>query len=315
MGASVAGTFLGACDAWSVIARGDERSPGGSPLSIPALMARKFKATEIRLDAVKERNEAYTSYLMFHESDGLRLTGMASIPNGRGPFPVVLLNHGYAHPSRYTTGSGTRVMSDILASRGYLTLASDYRGLGQSEDNTSINLGIRLEFAVDVLNLAAAAPSLPEAQTQPIGIWGHSLGGELALRAAAVDRNIGPVAVWAPMSPWIDDLATYYLLPAGESSKELRAALSTGNYLGQIQGPVDIHQGTADQVVDPAWATKIDRTLRSEGVTSTLHEYPDLGHLLDLDARTVVSSLYEKVVSPISKTAEFFDQTLRLPEH
>ena len=82
-----------------------------------------------------------------------------------------------------------------------------------------------------------------------------------------------------------------------------------------MRGPVDIHQGTADQVVDPAWATKIDRTLRSEGVTSTLHEYPDLGHLLDLDARTVVSSLYEKVVSPISKTAEFFDQTLRLPEH
>ena len=88
-------------------------------------------------------------------------------------------------------------------------------------------------------------------------------------------------------------------MPAGESSKELRAALSTGNYLGQIQGPVDIHQGTADQVVNPDWATKIDSELRSEGVTSTLHEYPELGHLLGLDESIVL------------KTAEFFDQPLR----
>ena len=290
---------MGACDAWSVIARGDDQSPGGSPLSIPALRARQFKATEIRLDAVKEQHEAYKSYLMFHESVGLRLTGMATIPNGRGPFPVVLLNHGYARPSLYETGDGTRAMRDILSSRGYITLASDYRGLGESEDDTSIKLGIRLEFAVDVLNLAAAVPSFPEAQTGPIGIWGHSLGGELALRAAAVDGNIGPVAVWAPMSPWIDDLVTKYLLPAGESSKELRAALSTGNYLSHIQGPVDIHQGTADQVVEKNWATKIDSKLRSEGVTSTLHEYPELGHLLGLDERIVL------------KTAEFFDQPLR----
>ncbi len=303
VGASVAGTLLGACDAWSVIARGDDRSPGGSPLSIPALRARQFKATEIRLHAVTVRHETYTSYLMTHESDGLRLTGMATVPNGRGPFPVVLLNHGYAHPSRYKTGAGTRVMSDILASHGYLTLASDYRGLGESEDDTSINLGIRLEFAVDVLNLAAAAQSLPEAQTGPIGIWGHSLGGELALRAAAVNRDIGPVAVWAPMSPWIDDLATYYRLPAGESSKELRATLSTGNYLGQIRGPVDIHQGKADQVVNPAWATKIHFGLRSAGVSSNLYEYPKLGHLLDLGGRIVISS-----------TAEFFDRTFRLAQ-
>jgi len=290
---------MGACDAWSVIARGDDQSPGGSPLSIPALRARQFKATEIRLDAVKEQHEAYKSYLMFHESDGLRLTGMATIPNGRGPFPVVLLNHGYARPSLYETGDGTRAMRDILSSRGYITLASDYRGLGESEDDTPINLGIRFEFAVDVLNLAAAAPSLPEARPGPIGIWGHSLGGELALRAAVVDRNIGPVAVWAPMSPWIDDLVTEYLLPAGESSKELRFKLSTGNYLGLMRGPVVIHQGTADPVVDPDWATKIDRELTAKGVTSTLHEYPELGHLLGLDERIVL------------KTAEFFDQPLR----
>ena len=300
LAACATGVSLAGCDLWATFGKSDELSPGGSRLSIPALRARTFGPGEIRLHDVSVRRPTYTSYVMTYLSDGLRVTGIASIPVGSGPFPVVLLNHGYALPSRYETGEGTRVMSDALASHGFLTLASDYRGLGGSDDNTSLNLGIRLEFAIDILSLAAAVRSLPEARTRPIGIWGHSLGGELALRAAVVDGNIGPVAVWAPMSPWMDDLAAYYRLPAGESSMDLRTTLSTGNYLSQIRGPIDIHQGEADQVVNPAWAGKIHRALLSEGIRSTLHLYPDQGHLLDSAAGIVVST-----------TTAFFEETFR----
>jgi dipeptidyl aminopeptidase/acylaminoacyl peptidase len=298
-----AGATLVGCDLWTTFGKPDGLSPGGSRLSIPALRVRTYGPGEIRLHDASIRRPTYTSYIMTYRSEELRVTGIASIPVGSGPFPVILLNHGYALPSRYETGEGTRVMSDVLASRGFVTLASDYRGLGGSDDTPSLNLGIRLEFAIDVLNLAAAARSLPEAQPGPIGIWGHSLGGELALRAAAVDRNIGPVAVWAPMSPWMDDLAAYYRLPASQSSQELRATLSTGNYLSQIRGPIDIHQGAVDQVVNPAWARKIHHALLSEGIRSTLHLYPDQGHLLDSGTRTVVSA-----------TTDFFEKNFRSSE-
>ncbi len=300
LGAGVAAAAgLGACDVWNLVGRPDARSPGGSPLSIPALRARAFPPTEIRLHAAAARHDAYTAYLMTHEADGLRLTGMAAIPKGRGPFPVVLLNHGYTLPAQFETGDGTRVLSDALAQRGYLTLATDYRGLGGSEDDAAFNPGARLEFVIDVLSLAASAPTLPEAQDGPIGAWGHSLGGELAVRAAAVDPNIGPLASWAALSVWIDDIVDYYRVPTSRASRGLRAALSAGNYLDALTGPVDIHQGEGDRVVDPAWASKLHAALTAAGVASQLHLYPNLGHELTAGAHQVVRD-----------TVRFFERSL-----
>ena len=233
---------LSSCDVWNLVGQPSARSPGGSPLSIPALRARRFPPSEIRLHKVAARDDDHTSYVMSYASDDLHVTGMATIPIGQGPFPVVLLNHGYVLPSQYATGVGTRVMAHALARRGYVTLATDYRGLGGSQDDSRINIGARLEFVIDVLNLASAAREFPEAQPGRVGMWGHSLGGELAIRAGVVDPWIGPIALWAPLSVWIDDISDYYRVPTSSSSDQLRANLSAGNYLEGLAGPVDIHQ-------------------------------------------------------------------------
>ena len=293
LAAGGAALSLGACDVWNLVGRPNARSPGGSPLSILALRARRFPPSEIRLHRAAARYDAYTSYLMSYTSDDLHITGMATIPTGLGPFPVVLLNHGYVLPSQYATGEGTRVMADALARRGVLTLATDYRGLGGSEDDAQLNFGARLEFAIDVLNLASAAREFPEAQPGRIGAWGHSLGGELAIRAGVVDPGIGPIAVWAPLSAWLDDISDYYRVPTSRSSADLRAALSAGNYLEALTGPVDIHQGGEDRVVDPAWASKLRLALEAAGVASNLYVYPGVGHLLNASAQTVVRNSAE----------------------
>ena len=290
---------LGACDVWNLVGQPNARSPGGSPLSIPALRARRFPTPEIRLHRATTRHEAYTSYTMSYTSDDLRITGMATIPVGGGPFPAVLLNHGYTLPVQFSTGEGTRVMAHTLAHLGYVTLATDYRGLGGSQDSTQLNVGARLDFVIDVLNLAAAAREFPEAQRGLIGMWGHSLGGELAVRAAAVDPWIGPVALWAPLSVWMDDLSDYYGVPTSRSSSQLRAALSAGNYLDRLTGPVDIHQGGADRVVNPAWASKLHAALQDANVASSLYVYPEVGHLLNAAAHSVVGN-----------TVDFFQRNL-----
>ena len=295
----VAAAALSACDIWNLVGRPDAQSPGGSPLSIPALRARAYPPSEIRLHKATTRHDAYTSYTMSYVSDGLHITGMATIPTGPGPFPVVLLNHGYTLPAQYTIGAGTRVMADALASSGYITLATDYRGLGGSQDDAQFNVGARLEFAIDVLNLGSAARELPEAQPGPVGAWGHSLGGELAVRAAAAQPWIGPVALWAPLSVWLDDLSDYYRVPTSTSSQQLRAALSAGNYLENVTGPVDIHQGENDMAVNPAWASKLHLALQAAGVTSNLYLYPGLGHLLTAGSQVVVRN-----------TVEFFQRAL-----
>ncbi len=291
LGLAAAGTSalaISGCDIWNLVGQPDARSPGGSPLSIPALRARRFPPSEIRLHRVAARHDAYTSYLMSYDSDGLHITGMATIPTGQGPFPVALLNHGYVLPSQYATGVGTRVMADALSRRGFVTLATDYRGLGGSQDDMRLNIGARLEFVIDVLNLAAAAREFPEAQRGLIGIWGHSLGGELAIRAGVVDPWIGPIALWAPLSVWLDDISDYYRVPTSRSSDQLRAALSAGNYLEGLTGPVDIHQGAEDFAVDPAWGAKLRLALGEAGVASNLYIYEGVGHLLNASAQIVV---------------------------
>ncbi len=291
LGLIAAGTSalaVSGCDIWNLVGQPDARSPGGSPLSIPALRARRYPPSEIRLHKMAARHDDYTSYLMSYDSDGLHITGMATIPTGPGPFPVALLNHGYVLPSQYATGVGTRVMADALSRRGVVTLATDYRGLGGSQDDMRLNIGARLEFAIDVLNLAAAAREFPEAQRGLIGIWGHSLGGELAIRAGVVDPWIGPIALWAPLSVWIDDISDYYRVPTSRSSNQLRAALSAGNYLERLTGPVEVHQGADDLAVNPAWASKLRLALEEAGVASNLYLYPGVGHLLNASAQTVV---------------------------
>ena len=288
-----------ACDVWSVLGQADDRYVGGSPFSIEALRARSYRDGDIRLHRVMERHPSHTTFAMTYRSDGLLITGVATIPLRPGPHPVVVLNHGFAFPIRFSSGDGTRAMAAELSPRGFITLASSYRGLGGSEDDATVNTGARLEFAIDVLNLVASIPSLASAKPDRIGMWGHSLGCDLTLRAAEVDGRVQPLGLWAPLSPWADDLIDYYRLPTVSSSQELRNALSPGNHLSYLQGPVAIHQGTSDRAVAPAWAARLQAALVEAGVDSEMTVHPGVGHLLTADAHAVVT-----------KTADFFERHL-----
>ena len=50
------------------------------------------------------------------------------MPDGKGPFPAVVLNHGYIEPSIYVTGQGLMREQDYLARAGFVVLHTDYRG-------------------------------------------------------------------------------------------------------------------------------------------------------------------------------------------
>ncbi len=298
-GLALAAGAAQACDAWSVVGNADDRYPGGSPFAIEALRARDYRAGDIRLHRTLNQRPRYTTYAMTYRSDDLLLTGVATIPNSAGPHPVVVLNHGFTLPVQYQSGDGTRALATELSPRGFITLASDYRGLGGSEDDSSMNLGARLDFAIDVLNLVASIPSLPDAQHERVGMWGHSLGCDLALRAAEVDSRVQPVGMWAPLSAWAEDLVDYYRLPTLSSSEDLRHALSPGNFLEYLVGPVTIHQGAADLAVKPRWAERLHEALEEAGVESELTIHPGVGHYLTRNARRAVT-----------ETADFFEREL-----
>src|SRR3989344_4635794 len=72
-----------------------------STLNIPHFRTMRLQGTGLTLGDVLDRNDVYTRYAITYRSNGLLITGIMNIPEGAGPFPLVILNHGYLARSVY----------------------------------------------------------------------------------------------------------------------------------------------------------------------------------------------------------------------
>jgi uncharacterized protein len=246
---------------------------------IEQLRNNEYKGGKIKIEETLAHNNSYTSYIFSYPSDNLKIYGMMNVPEGNGPFPVIVLNHGYFSPSSFSSGDGTRTMADILATKGYITVASDYRGHGQSEDEKQGSRGHRPEFAIDVLNLIASIKSIKKADPNRIGMWGHSMGGEVSLRTAEVTDKVKAIVLWAPTSANASDNANFYggRHSANTNNPELDG-VSPINYLKYISAPISLHQGLVDVEVKPEWSKELNDALKKQGKQIQYFEYPGQDH-------------------------------------
>lgn len=128
---------------------GNTQIPNSNRSQIPLLGGRDYKASEITIEETLPKESNFTPYIISYTSDNLKIYAAMNVPDGNGPFPVILLNHGYYNTQTFQTGNGTIGMATILANNGYLTVASDYRGHGKSEGQGG---GHQPDYAIDVLN-------------------------------------------------------------------------------------------------------------------------------------------------------------------
>src|SRR5919108_4981459 len=180
------------------------RSPASvHPVSLPALMRRTYDGRDLRTISVLARNGAYTRYAIRFRSGRLRISGIMNVPAGRGPFPVVILNHGYIDPDIYTAGRGLAREQDYLARRGYVALHVDYRNHAQSDDDPNYELNLRLGYTEDVINAVypVKESSLPYLDGDRVGMLGRSMGGGVTFNALVVQPELVKAAVvYAPVS-------------------------------------------------------------------------------------------------------------------
>jgi dipeptidyl aminopeptidase/acylaminoacyl peptidase len=155
-----------------------------APYTIAGLRAREYERGTITFRAVLLETDDFTRYLIEYPSDGLTITGVIQIPaKGEPPFPVIVMNHGFFSRYIYRSGDGTDRAADFLARKGYLTVSSDYRSWGGSETGISLFYS---GLAIDVINLVYALPSVPQADTERIGMWGHSMGGGITAKVLTI---------------------------------------------------------------------------------------------------------------------------------
>ena len=130
--------------------------PVPGPVSLQALMAKKYDGRKLRVGRVLDRTGAYTRYFVTYRSGNLAISGIMNVPTGKGPFPALVLNHGYIDPAIYTNGRGLMREQDYLARRGYVVLHTDYRNHAQSDDDPTAELELRLGYTEDVINAVLA---------------------------------------------------------------------------------------------------------------------------------------------------------------
>ena len=283
-----------------------------APYTIEGLRARDYGKGQIEIVRVMEETPTFTRYLFAYPSDGLRITGMLNRPKGTGPFPVVILNHGYYPLDVYQTGNGTQLAADYLAARGFLTLSPDFRSHAGSDDGPNL---FRAGHVIDVLNLIPLAQRLPEARPGKIGMWGHSNGGAITAKAMVVSGEIGAAVIYAPASSnivedyWFRverarsrgadiDRVDWPVVP--EEAPDLYQRLSPLGYLQYVEAPVLIHYGTADEVVPLKWPDDLRAGLEAAGKEVTMELYEGQPHSF----RGAPNQLY------LERTAAFFTRHL-----
>ena len=95
--------------------RADPEPP--HPISVRALIETRYDSRGLRVGAVLGELGSYTRYAVTYRSESLRISGIMNVPAGRGPFPVLVLNH-YIDPADYVSGQGLAREQDWLARRG-----------------------------------------------------------------------------------------------------------------------------------------------------------------------------------------------------
>jgi dipeptidyl aminopeptidase/acylaminoacyl peptidase len=263
------------------------------PLSPEALFAKAYDGRNLQQVREVGSTAAYQQYIATFDGDGLTISGRLLVPRGNGPFPAVVLAHGYADPVVYDNTSQMSRERDYLARQGYVTLLVDYRNHATSSKDPNADANLRLGYAVDVVNAAKALQQDRRVRPDRIALMGRSMGGGVTYTALVAAPGLFKAGIaYAPVSSNSVDNFEKWTRPDRATTQRVVAALgepaanpdawgkaSPRTYFDRITEPVMIHQGTADLSCPIAWAQASVDALQAAGKTVEYFTYPGQPHV------------------------------------
>jgi uncharacterized protein len=300
------------------------------PLSIESMRQQEYPGSSLVFEEVLEAGTNYDRFVVSYLSEGNKIFAMLTIPRGERPltgWPVIIFNHGYIPPDVYRTTERYVAYVDSIASHGYIVLKSDYRGHGFSEGAPSGAYGSPA-YTTDVLNAVASIKMYPDADPNRIGMWGHSMGGQITLRSMVINKDIKAGVIWAGVVASYPDLFEYWWGPrdAGrptrtpdptnprgswryslteqygtpEENPDFWASISPNSYISDISGPVQLHHGTADEDVPLKLSELLFEELQAAGIPSQLWTYDGDNHNISNNFGTAMQ-----------RSIQFFDEQVK----
>jgi dienelactone hydrolase len=133
-----------------------------------------------------------------NKAQNVTLAATLTIPQGKGPFPAVVLITGSGPQDRDESLLGHKpflVLSDYLTRKGIAVLRADDRGTAKSTGNFST--ATTADFATDVEAGVAYLKTRSEVNIHKIGLIGHSEGGMIAPMVAARNSDVAFIVMMA----------------------------------------------------------------------------------------------------------------------
>ena len=304
-------------------------SPTPAPfydLTIPYLQQRKYQSKLSDLEKYSQ-NSNYTSYLTSYDSDGYKINGLLTIPAGNQPaggWPAIIFIHGYIAPSVYKTTKNYVSYVDYFARNGFVVYKIDLRGHNQSEGEPG-GAYYSSDYIIDTLNAKAALTTSDFVNPDKIGLWGHSMAGNVVFRSLVVDQNIPAVVIWAGAVYSYQDFVKYRLNDnsyrpsiTGAQRQRRRQQLfdkygefdpnnifwkqvAATNYLDNVNSKIQIHHAVDDNVVNIGYSRDLIKILDKTNINHQLFEYQTGGHNISGDSFNTA----------MQRSVEFFEKYLK----
>ncbi len=298
-----------------------------SDMTIPYLQSRKYDGFLRESRVVAYEGQNYTAYTTGYISDGLQINGLLTIPNTVEPdagFPAIVFVHGYIPPTSYQTVQNYYDYVDYLARNGYVVFKIDLRGHGNSQGKPS-SVYYSSDYVIDTLNAYNALQKLGFVNASKIGLWGHSMAGNITTRALAVKKDIPAISVWAGAVYTYDDWEKYGIqdgsyVPSENNSQQISRRqllfneygpfdsqsafwkqVPLTNYLDTISGAIQLNHAVDDDVVDIGYSRDLNVLLNKTKIPHELQEYSSGGH-------NISGSAFNQAMQ---NTVEFFDRYLK----
>lgn len=277
--------------------------------SIENLANTKIESSKIEIGRVLADKPEFTSYefsMKFNpdlSNDQKTVTGLINIPKAKDQKPVIVMLRGYVDQKKYVVGMGTQHAGEFFAKNGFITIAPDFLGYGNSDLESTNIFESRFQTYTTALSLLKSVDALKtrsltvgsnyiNIDSDNIFIWGHSNGGQIALTILEITGGTYPTVLWAPVSKPYPFSILAYTDESDDHGKFIRQELSKfeedydvekyslTNYFDRIHAPIQLNQGTNDDAVPTNWSDSLAKILKKDGIDIKYLKYPGSDHNL-----------------------------------
>ncbi|MBD3924273.1 alpha/beta hydrolase [Nocardioides cavernae] len=154
---------------------------------------------------------------VYFTSEGVQLEAQLHLPEGDGPFPVVVMAGGWCYVKELVQPR----YAEIFAAAGYASLIFDYRGFGGSEGAPRQHLDPHGQVE-DYRNAISYVETLDAIDSTRIAVWGISYSGGHSMIVGAIDSRAKVVISIVPV---VDGLETMRRAHGTMGFRRLRSAI------------------------------------------------------------------------------------------